>query len=90
MLERGEADIESALAWIEGRLVFDGAALADVVNDINRYRVKQVEVIGEAAAMEITTSFKVDQIDEFLVGLPSAYRVEVTDRSDKTLIRTRQ
>ena len=89
VVESGAADIGSDLAWIEGRLVFDGAALIDVANDINRYRIKQVEVIGQAATMEITTSFKVDQIDQFLTGLPAAYGVDVIDRSDRTIIRLR-
>ncbi len=89
LIDRGAADIDSELAWIKGRFVFDGAPLVDVVNDINRYRVKQVDVIGEAASMEITSSFKVDQIDQFLSGLPVAYRVEVTNRMDRTIISAR-
>ena len=90
IIDQGAADIDSELAWIKGRFVFDGAPLVDVVNDINRYRVKQVDVVGEAASMEITSSFKVDQIDQFLSGLPVAYSVEVTNRTDRTIISARQ
>ena len=88
VIKSGDANLEADLAWIEGRFVFDGAQLSDVVNDINRYRVKQIEIADERAAnMEITTSFRIDQIEGFLAGLPAAYNVDVTDRLDRTIIR---
>ena len=86
-LSQGQADIEAELAWIKGRFVYDGARLVDVIDDVNRYRVKKIELDGERVRdLEITTSFGADQIDQFLAGLPLAYPVRVSESLDKTVI----
>ena len=38
------ADIVSATAWIQHRLIFDGSRLNDVVEDFNRYNTRQIRV----------------------------------------------
>jgi transmembrane sensor len=44
------ADAVRRLAWREGRLVFQGARLSEVVAEFNRYNVRQLEVVDPAVA----------------------------------------
>lgn len=91
VVSRGDVDIEAELAWIKGRFVYDGARLIDVVDDINRYRVKKIELAGKRVEdIKITTSFGAEQIDQFLAGLPLAYPVLVSESADKTVVGVRQ
>lgn len=91
VISQGDADIEAELAWIKGRFVYDGARLIDVIDDINRYRVKKIELEGEQVSnIRITTSFGADQIDPFLAGLPLAYPVQLSDSLDKTVLSMRR
>lgn len=90
VLSRDAADIDAELAWIEGRFIFDGTQLSDVVNDINRYRAKPIELRGSGIGeMRITTSFRTSQIDQFLAGLPAAYALDITEQADRTIISAR-
>jgi transmembrane sensor len=91
VLARGQAKIEAELAWIKGRFVYDGARLVDVIDDVNRYRLKKIELDGERVRdLKITTSFGAAQIDQFVAGLPLAYPVEVSESLDKTVVSARR
>lgn len=37
-VQRSRTDVDVALAWRRGLLIFDGASLAEVITEINRYR----------------------------------------------------
>ncbi len=87
ILSQGHADIEAELAWIKGRFVYDGARLVDVIDDINRYRVKKIELNGaDITEIKITTSFGTRQIDQFVASLSAAYPVHVSEGSDNTVV----
>jgi transmembrane sensor len=87
ILSVSEADFEVALAWLQGQLTYDGATLADVVADINRYRAKRLEIADPALSkLKVTASFRVDQADRFLASLPSAYPVSIRELPDQTRI----
>lgn len=91
ILARGQANIEAELAWIKGRFVYDGARLVDVIDDVNRYRLKKIELDGERVRdLKITTSFGAAQIDQFVSGLPLAYPVNVSETLDKTVVSARR
>jgi len=90
ILSASDADLAVDLSWMEDRLVYDGTSLADVVSDINRYRAKRVEIAGAGVAdLRITTSFRPDQAQQFLVSLPAAYPVTLRDLPDRTLIEAK-
>ncbi|MBM0105744.1 FecR domain-containing protein [Steroidobacter sp. S1-65] len=87
IVSQGRADIEAELAWIKGRFVYDGARLVDVIDDINRYRLKKIELDGERVMdIRITTSFDANQIDQFVASLPLAYPVQVSESLDRTVV----
>ena len=87
ILTESDADLDVDLAWMEGHLAYDGASLADVIADINRYRAKRIEIADpELADLRITVSFRADQSEQFLAGLPAAYPVSIRERPDRTVI----
>ena len=62
-------DSGAALAWLEGRFVYDGASLKEVVADVNRYRSKKIEILDPGLFdMKVTTSFRADQTDQMLAA----------------------
>lgn len=50
-----EVNLDDELAWREGRLVFYRARLADVVNEIQRYRSGRIVIAGSGLASERVT-----------------------------------
>jgi len=64
------ADHTRELAWLNGRLVYDGTPLIEVVHDLNTYRTEKIRISDPILEdLRITTSFRVDQADQMLDGL---------------------
>ncbi|MEE4450572.1 FecR family protein [Novosphingobium resinovorum] len=64
------ANPELALAWRQGRLVFDREPLAEVVAELNRYRAGRIMVIGDRLAAEkVSGVFDAKDIDGALDAL---------------------
>lgn len=75
--------VVAAGAWRSGRLSYASARLVDVVDDLNRYYGAGIVLKSPALAdMSITTSFRVENLRQFLLHLPSVLPVEVTIRPD--------
>ncbi len=81
---------EKTLAWRDGRLVYDNARLSDVVADINRYRLKKVELADESLGdIRITTAFSIDQSNQVLTGLEATTPVIIEDQGFRVVVRSR-
>jgi len=64
------ANPELALAWRQGRLVFDRAPLEQIVAELNRYRAGRIMVIGdELAAQKVSGVFDANDIDGAIAAL---------------------
>jgi transmembrane sensor len=60
-------------AWREGRLVYDNAALREIVADANRYTRSHIVVVDpQLQALRLTTSFRTSQIDGMVETLEAA------------------
>ncbi len=70
-------------AWRSGKLVFNNASLADVAEQVSRYRDKPLKV-GNAAIgnLRLTSVFKSDNTDALLKALPSILPVAVRTLDD--------
>ena len=70
-------------AWRNGKLVFINASLADVAEQVSRYREKPLKV-GNAAVgnLRLTSVFKSDNTDALLKALPSILPVAVRTLDD--------
>ncbi|WP_129776725.1 FecR family protein [Peristeroidobacter soli] len=81
-----EVDGSEVAAWREGRLVYDGATLADVVADLSRYRPNVTLSSAEAGKLRVTAGLRVEQIDQFVDRLPDILPVRVIRTDDAITI----
>ncbi|MFH0301050.1 FecR domain-containing protein [Bradyrhizobium sp. 31Argb] len=69
-------DIELVTAWQQGVLIFRSAPLAEVVEEINRYRSGRVILMDrELARKPISGRFRIDHMDDILVRLNQAFGI---------------
>lgn len=57
----GRTDPETALAWVDGRLVFRQQRLADVVEALNRYATTPIVVADDARDLPVTATLVIDR-----------------------------
>jgi transmembrane sensor len=83
-------DVETAIAWTDRRLIFDGAPLAEVVGEFNRYnRTPLVIEDTELANRAITTVFNAHDVGALIGFLQLEPDVEVEYGDDAVRIRVR-
>ena len=91
VLSDAHFDIGKAVAWIDRRLVFDGAPLAEVVAEFNRYNRKPLVVEDSALANRaITTVFDAHDVRALVAFLELEPDVEVERGDDAIRIRVRR
>ena len=89
VIDRFEATTD--LAWLDGRLAYQDAALADIIADVNRYHDTPVRIAGdEVRAIRVTTSFPIDQTDTFLSGLEVSHGLFLHSAGDTLVLSRRQ
>jgi transmembrane sensor len=81
-----QVDGNEVAAWREGRLVYDGATLADVVSDLSRYRPNVTLSSAAAGKLRVTAGLRVEQIDQFVDRLPDILPVRVIRTDDAITI----
>jgi transmembrane sensor len=73
------ADVESATSWRSGQLVYENRPLADVVEELNRYRPGRIVVRGEGLAeRRVSGVVQLDRIDGALTNFARSLGVGVT------------
>lgn len=82
-----KVDPEEALAWREGKLIFDDESLARVVARMNNYVTTPLVVDGEAAKLRISGVFKAGDTVAFTDALSTYFHVEVKNQSDAIHLR---
>ena len=76
-------DLARRVAWKEGRLVFEGEALENVIKEISRYSSLRIEVIGEGVKqISIGGSFPVGELEKLFEALEMGFNVKVVRVSD--------
>jgi transmembrane sensor len=83
---RPQQEIDNDMLWRSGMLVFNQESLADVAEEINRYNVRKIEVVGPARNIRIGGSFRADNIDVFKQLLKDGFGLKVVDADDKIII----
>lgn len=79
-------EIDNAMLWRSGVLVFNQEALADVADDINRYNTRKIEVIGAARDIRIGGSFRSDNIEGFKQLLRDGFGLKIVEANYKIVI----
>jgi len=72
------ADPELVTAWRRGMLMFRRAALADVIDEVNRYRTGRIVLMDSALAeRQVIASFRLDRIDDVIDFIAKAMNLRV-------------
>lgn len=78
-------------SWRDDQLYYDGAPLAELVADANRYSAKKVLIVGDVEAigrLRIRGGFSAKDIDGMLSTLADIHPLQI-DRADPEVIRIR-
>ncbi|MBL8631086.1 MAG: FecR domain-containing protein [Rhodospirillaceae bacterium] len=87
---RRKVDVANVTAWREGRLVFESAALSQVVEDLNRYYPeKAINCDGSACGISFTGVLKLDGQEAVLRRLQEFVPVVVVAQSDGVILRSK-
>lgn len=87
---------ETELAWLHGKLVFEARPLKEVIQEVARYRVGEIRLLGpQLAALKVSGVFHIEDLGGFLTALEDALPVKVAHvtaqlviiESDSTLRR---
>ena len=82
------ANVEHAVSWQSGRVVFSDEPLAEVIEEINRYSERKV-VLGDSslAGLRVSGVFRTGSVDGFVSALDAAFPVEGRlDSSSNTIV----
>jgi ferric-dicitrate binding protein FerR (iron transport regulator) len=72
-------DPVAVMAWREGQLVFRQAPLAEVVNEVNRYRNGRIVLANEALGRRpVDVRIPIDRVDDLIAMVREAYGAKVT------------
>lgn len=86
-----EADLDSLLAWQQGRLIFRDTPLAVALAEWNRYVSPAMQLHDPAlGALRIAGAFSTDDPQGFLALLPAIAPVRVLERQDGTPVITKR
>lgn len=83
-------DVERAMAWREGKLVFDDESLADAAARVNNYsRVKIIVEDAPARALKVSGIFNAGDTPAFVEAVQSYFPVDVSTDESTIQIRSR-
>jgi transmembrane sensor len=83
------ADPQTAMAWTEGRLVFQGERLDQVVRTLNRYVATPIIVDRAAAGLTVTATVTIGPEDQMLDSLAAFLPVEFRHQTDRVRVSLR-
>lgn len=78
--------LDAALAWRQGQVVFDDVPLSEALAYVARRHDRSLTATTAAAAEHVGGRFSIDDLDEFLDTLGAAIGVETVRQPDGTLL----
>ncbi|MDM9629629.1 FecR family protein [Rhizobium sp. S152] len=91
-LASGVADVAAMTSWREGKLVFSGRPLSEVLDELGRYRNGRIIVVGEALAqIRVSGVFDTRDVGQSLAALEASMPIVVRSYAGGlvTLVRPR-
>ncbi len=77
------ADVDTALAWQAGRVVFKNAPLSEVIHEMNRYLATPLRLADpQAGRLRVSASFSLDRPEALLDALPAVAPVKLAPAAD--------
>jgi transmembrane sensor len=77
--------LNDALAWRQGRIVFDGTPLREALGRFARYHGRNLTASDTAAMQRVGGGYSLDDLDGFLAELEGFLSVRVTRASDGSI-----
>jgi transmembrane sensor len=75
--------IAQKLAWKNGKWIFDGETLAEVIAEANRYSDKNIQIVDPSiAAVRVGGYFNAGDIDALLTALETGFNIKVQHSAD--------
>ena len=71
-------NLDHEAAWQQGKLVFNGAPLSQVVNEVQRYSTMKIHVDKAAAGMRVSGVYDIAAADTLIEDLSQSLAIEVT------------
>jgi len=85
--QKPKPTLAKELSWRHGLLVFDGAKLSDVADELNRYSDEKIVVFGnEVGKLTIDASVPTDDIRAFTRVAREVFGLHVQDRGNEIVI----
>jgi transmembrane sensor len=84
---RDDIDPVQALAWREGKLIFDDEPLRSVVARMNKYGATRIQVTGEANELRVGGVFKAGDTMAFVDAMQSYFPLAVGHTSNTVTLR---
>jgi len=78
-------EVQNAMSWRRGLLVFNQATLADAAQEFNRYNHKKLVVVGTARNIMIGGAFRANNLDAFAALVKTGLRLKVEEK-DGTIV----
>ena len=73
----GAVNIKEVSAWREGKLIFDEMPLAEVIQEVNRYRTGQIRITDpDLKDLKVSGVFKSDDLDSILGAIEQVLPVK--------------
>ena len=90
VMKRPLAEIEEALSWRSGFLVFHNTPLIDAVAEFNRYHTRQVIIQDPSlAAIPVSGNFRAANFDAFARLMQVGFKIQVTEEDGRILLGSR-
>src|SRR5262249_23629329 len=86
---REAVDTAQALAWREGKLIFDNEPLARVAARMNNYGTTTVVVAGAAADLRVSGVFKAGDTEAFVDAMESYFSLDAARGEDAITLHSR-
>jgi transmembrane sensor len=75
------------IAWQQGRLMFDGTSLTDVMNELQRYHRGHIEIAdARVAQYRLSGEYDIKGIDALIDTLPEIMPVHISRRDDDSIV----
>ncbi len=83
----GAVNIKEVSAWREGKLIFDEMPLAEVIQEVNRYRTGQIRITDlNLKDLKVSGVFKSDDLDSILRAIEQVLPVKARRVSEELVM----
>lgn len=73
-----DINLDHEAAWQQGKLVFNGAPLSQVVNEVHRYSGMTIRVDQAAASMRVSGVYDISAVETLIQDLSQSLPIEIT------------